>query len=225
MHRRTLLLGAAAGALAVGAYAVTRPERGTMPLLPQPASAQSDSGAMGETPEVVEMVLGDPDAPVEVIEYASLTCPHCRTFHLNALPRLKADYIDTGRIRFVSREVYFDRFGLWAAMVARCAGPERYFGVIDLIYERQPEWTQGAPAEVADNLRRIGRTTGLTNDQLDACLTDAAMAQALIERDQANRQVHDIAGTPSFVIDGTLHGNMSYEDFSGLIDAALAAAE
>ncbi len=209
--------------MAVGTYALLRPEQGGMPLLPQPANAQEASGAMGETPEIVEMVLGDPDAPVEVIEYASFTCPHCRTFHENTLPRLKADYVDTGQVRLVYREVYFDRFGLWAGMVARCAGPMRYFGVVDLIYERQAEWTQGAPADVAENLRRIGRTAGLSNEQLDACLTDAAMAQALIEHDTANRQVHDIPGTPAFVIDGTLHGNMSYEDFSGLIDAALAA--
>ena len=223
MDRRTLLMGAGAGAMAVGTYALLRPGQGGMPLLPRPANAQSSTGAMGETPEVVEMVLGNPDAPVEVIEYASFTCPHCRTFHENTMPRLKADYVDTGQVRFVYREVYFDRFGLWAGMVARCAGPVRYFGVVDLIYERQSEWTQGSPAEVAENLRRIGRTAGMTNEQLDACLTDAAMAQALIENDTANRQMHDIPGTPSFVIDGTLHGNMSYEEFSGLIDAALAA--
>jgi protein-disulfide isomerase len=216
-------MGAGAGAMAVGTYALLRPEQGSMPLLPQPANAQEATGAMGETPEIVEMVLGDPDAPVEVIEYASFTCPHCRTFHENTLPRLKADYVDTGQVRLVYREVYFDRFGLWAGMVARCAGPTRYFGVVDLIYERQAEWTQGAPADVAENLRRIGRTAGLSNEQLDACLTDAAMAQALIEHDTANREVHDIPGTPHFVINGEMHSNMSYEDFSGLIDAALAA--
>lgn len=225
MDRRTILFGAGAGALVMGGYAVIRPQTSpALPLLPQPANAQTADAAV-TAPQVVEMVLGDPDAPVEIIEYASFTCPHCRTFHENTLPLLKADYIDQGRVRYVYREVYFDRFGLWAGMVARCAGPERYFGVVDLIYQRQAEWTQGAPAEVAENLRRIGRTAGLSNEQLDACLTDGAMAQAMIDTYEANMAEHDISGTPAFVIAGRLHSNMSYDDMSGLIDAALAAAQ
>ena len=216
-------MGAGAGAMALGTWAALRPEQAArLPLLPQPAQAQT---ADGPAPEVIEMVLGNPDAAVAVIEYASFTCPHCRSFHDNTLPLLKADYIDTGLIRFVYREVYFDRFGLWAGMVARCGGPERYFGISDLIYERQAEWTQGSPAEVAENLRRIGRTAGLTNEQLDACMTDAAMAQAMIDTYEAHMAEHDISGTPAFVIAGTLHSNMSYADMSALIDEALAAAQ
>ena len=160
-----------------------------------------------------------------MIEYASFTCPHCRTFHENTLPLLKADYIDQGRLRYVYREVYFDRFGLWAGMVARCAGPERYFGIVDLIYQRQAEWTQGAPADVAENLRRIGRTAGLNNEQLDACLTDGAMAQAMIDTYEAHMAEHAISGTPAFVIAGRLHSNMSYADMSALIDEAIVAAQ
>ncbi|MCT4682690.1 MAG: DsbA family protein [Roseicyclus sp.] len=220
MDRRTLLMGAGAGAVALGSYALMRPGQTPMPLLPQPAHAQE---AATGAPEVIEMVIGAPDAPVEVIEYASFTCPHCRSFHQNTMPRLKAEYVDSGQVRFIYREVYFDRPGLWASMVARCAGPMRYFGVVDLIYERQSEWVQGSPAQIAENLRRIGRTAGMTNEQLDACMTDADMAQALITWEQANREVHDIPGTPHFVIDGTMHSNMSFEEFSGLIDAALAA--
>jgi protein-disulfide isomerase len=218
-------MGAGAGAMAVGTYTLMRPGQSPMPLVPGAANAQAAEASDGGTPEITEMAMGDPDAAVEVIEYASFTCPHCRTFHQNNLPRLKSEYIDTGRIRFVSREVYFDRFGLWASMVARCAGPDGYFGVVDLIYERQPEWTQGSPAEVAENLRRIGRTAGMANEQLDACLTDADKAQALIAWDEANREVHDIPGTPHFVIDGTMHSNMSYDDFAALLDDALDDAQ
>ena len=221
-------MGAGAGAMAAGTYALLRPETAPeLPLLPQPAHAQQAEATEteGAAPEVIEMVLGDPDAPVEIIEYASFTCPHCRSFHENTLPQLKADFIDTGQVRLVYREVYFDRYGLWAGMVARCAGPERYFGVAALIYERQSEWTQGAPAEVAENLRRIGRTAGLSDEQLDACLTDADMAQAMIATYEANIAVHDIPGTPAFVIDGTLHGNMSYADMTSLIEDALAETQ
>ena len=110
-------------------------------------------------------------------------------------------------------------------MVARCAGPERYFGIVDLIYQRQAEWTQGAPADVAENLRRIGRTAGLSNEQLDACLTDGAMAQALITAYEAHMAEHDISGTPAFVIAGRLHSNMSYAEMAALIDEALVAAQ
>jgi hypothetical protein len=94
--------------------------------------------------------------------------------------------VDTNRIRYVYREVYFDRFGLWASMVARCGGPDRFFGIVDLIYEQQPEWTQGATREIAESLRRIGRTAGLTNEELDACLTDQTMAEALLASYEAN---------------------------------------
>ena len=223
MDRRTLLTGAGAGALALGGYALLRPAHAPdLPLLPQPAHAQA---APATAPEVIEMVLGAPDAPVEMIEYASFTCPHCRTFHKNTLPRLKADYIEKGLVRYIYREVYFDRFGLWAGMVARCAGPERYFGVLDLIYARQAEWTQGAPAEVAENLRRIGRTAGMSNEQLDACLTDVPKAEAMIATYEAHKKEHDISGTPAFVIAGKVHSNMSYADMVALLDDAIAAAQ
>lgn len=226
MDRRTLMMGAGAGFVALGGYTLLRPAETAVPLLPAGmANAQTADAATGDAPEVIDMVLGDPDAPVEVIEYASFTCPHCRTFHENVLPQLKADYIDPGHVRFVSREVYFDRFGLWAGLVARCAGPERYFGMTDLIYANQAEWTQGAPAEVAENLRRLGRMAGLSNDQLDTCLTDADMAQAMIDTYEANMEEHPISGTPAFVIDGRLYSNMSYAEFSGLIDERLADAQ
>jgi len=82
------------------------------------------------------MVIGDADAPIEMIEYASFTCPHCARFHADVYPLLKADYIDSGKVKFIYREVYFDRFGLWASMIARCGGEARFFGLSNLIYEK-----------------------------------------------------------------------------------------
>jgi protein-disulfide isomerase len=96
------------------------------------------------------------------------------------VPQLMTDYVDTNRIRYVYREVYFDRFGLWASMVARCGGPDRFFGIVDLIYEQQPSGPKALPCDIAENLRRIGRTAGLTNEDLDACLTNQPMAEALL---------------------------------------------
>lgn len=226
MDRRALLLGSACvGVSALGGLALLRPGREAGPLLTFGAVNAQTAEASENGYDVMEMVLGDPESPVELIEYSSFTCPHCRTLHANVIPQLMADYVEPGRIRYVYREVYFDRFGLWASMVARCAGPDRFFGVVDLIYEQQAEWVQGSPADVAENLRRIGRMAGMTNEELDACLTDQAMAEAMIATYEANTEVHDIPGTPAFVIADTLHGNMSYEAMSELLDEALAAAE
>lgn len=229
MDRRTLILGVGGGLAALGGYAVIHPMvAGTPPLLSVGAAHAQDSAPQAgadTAPNVVEMALGDPDAPVEVIEYASFTCPHCRRFHEDVLPQIKANYIDQGHVRFIVREVYANRPALWAGMVARCAGAERYFGVVDLIFSRQSEWTQGSPVEIAENLRRIGRLVGLDDARLDACLTDADMAQALVDASQAHAQVHDIPGTPSFVIDGELYSNMDYERFASILDDRLQTAE
>ena len=130
-----------------------------------------------DTSTIKEMQIGNPDAPVTVIEYASYTCPHCASFHAGNYKQLKADYIDTNKINFVYREVYFDRFGLWASVVARCAGtPEAFFGISDLLYTGQATWARaggGDPAAIADELRKIGRLAGLEGDTIEACLTDA----------------------------------------------------
>lgn len=179
--------------------------------------------AQVDTSGIVEMSLGNPDADVTVIEYASYTCPHCKSFHQDAFKSLKKNYIDTGKIHFIFREVYFDRFGLWASMVARCGGESRFFGITDLVFDQQSEWTAGGdPAAIADNLRRIGRTAGLTDDEVNACLEDAENAQALVAWYQENATADNVRGTPSFIINGRSYSNMSYEDFSEILDNALA---
>ena len=181
-----------------------------------PASAEANEQG------VVEMVLGADDAPVTIIEYASYTCPHCATFHGSVFKDLKSEYIDTGKVRFVYREVYFDRFGLWASMVARCGGPERFFGISDLIYDGQATWTQaGDPGSIAEELRKIGRLAGLGSEELEACLTDGEKAQALVAWYEANQQADGVRSTPSFVIDGELYGNMRFSEFQEIIDAAI----
>ena len=97
-----------------------------------------------ENPEmlVTDMVIGNENAKIDIVEYASYTCSHCATFHTNVYPKLKQDYIETGKVRFTYREVYFDKYGLWASMIARCAGPEKFFGLTDLIYKSQDKWAR-----------------------------------------------------------------------------------
>lgn len=221
MNRRTFLYTSVAAIAGAGGYLAlqrSEPAAGSN-LLAGMANAQS---AEADTSRVEEMSLGNPDAKVTVIEYASFTCPHCRAFHAGPFKQLKENYIDTGKIHFIYREVYFDRFGLWAAMLARCAGADRYFAVADMIYETQQEWVAGGePAKIADNLRRLGRTAGMEDDKINACLQDAEMAQAMVAVYQKNAEADGINSTPSFVIDGEKYTNMSYADFSALLDDKL----
>lgn len=170
---------------------------------------------------IEEMRLGNPDAPVTVIEYASYTCPHCASFHAGTFKELKADYIDTGKINFIYREVYFDRYGLWASAIARCAGPEKFFGISDLIYKGQSSWTRaGEPGAIVDELRKIGRLAGLESEQLETCLQDGDKLRTLVAWFEANRDADGIRSTPSFVINGTTYNNMAYDEMRGLIDEA-----
>lgn len=219
MDRRMLLGGGAAiAALAAGGIYLT--------ATPKPALAQVDSGDGAEidTSTVNEMTLGADDAPVTMIEYASFTCPHCANFHQNVFKDLKADYIDTGKVKFTYREVYFDRYGLWGSLVARCGGEDRFFGITEMIYQTQSEWTRaGSEAAIADELRKIGRIAGLESDQLEACLTNSDKARGLIEWYQANAEEHGISSTPSFVIDGETYSNMSYGEFQEILDEKLGS--
>ncbi len=220
MNRRSLLL---TGGMAVTALAGVWLVRGGQDVsgLPTLGAANAQTAAV-DTSGVVEMELGAPDAPVTMMEYASFTCPHCATFHATVLPQLKADYIDTGKVRFIYRDVYFDRFGLWAAMVARCE-PTRFFGVVEMLYAQQRDWFgAGDPATVAENLKKIGRVAGLDTAQLDACFTDQAKAEALVAWFQKNAEADKIESTPSLVIDGELHSNMSYADLKAILDKKLA---
>ncbi len=191
---------------------------GTIAATALPAFAQSADG-----PKIEEMALGDPDAPITMIEYASLTCPHCANFHKNVLPKIREKYIDTGKVRMVFRTVYFDRPGLWADMMARCGGPLRYFGIVDMLFDKQREWTQGETAlDIVNNLYAIGRIAGLEDADMEACIQDVDKAQALVNISTANLEADKIEGTPTFIINGELVNNQPYEAFVKKFDALLA---
>jgi protein-disulfide isomerase len=192
---------AAAGALALA-------------LLAAPASAQDSA--------ITEMALGPEEAKVTIYEYASFTCPHCANFHKGPLKELKAEYIDTGKVRFIYRDVFFDRFGLWASMVARCGGEEKFFGIADMLYEQQRDWTQGEPVAIADNLRRIGKLAGIEPETLEACLSDQDKAKALVAWYQENATKHDVNSTPTLIINGKKYNNMAYADLKAIIEEKLA---
>jgi protein-disulfide isomerase len=194
------------------------------------APAEGDGAAASDEPAqdpaaVQDMAQGAEDAPVTVIEYGSFTCPHCAAWHDESYPQLKADYIDTGKVRYVFREVYFDRPGLWASMIARCGGEMRFFGIHDLIYEGQSEWIgDGQPATIAENLRTLGRTAGLDDAALEACLSDEAKAEALVAWFQANAETDGIDSTPTFIINGEKHSNIAWDEMQAIIDAEVTEA-
>ena len=193
----------------------------TAALAAAPTLSLAEAHTAGMAPDAA-VTLGSEDAPVTLIEYASFTCPHCANFHANILPSIKADYVDTGQVRFEYREVYFDRYGLWAAMIARCGGEARYMPIADMIYQRQREWTQGEPAEVAENLMRIGISAGLSREEVEACLQDAEQAQGMVELWEARREEDGVNSTPNLVIEGENLGAMREEDLRAALDAALA---
>ncbi len=170
---------------------------------------------------IVEMAQGAEDAPVTVMEYASFTCPHCQNWHETSYPQLK-DYIDEGKVRFVYREVYFDRPGLWASMIARCGGEQKFFGISDMLYNQQRDWAGGGdPAAIAAKLRAIGLSAGIEEAQLEACLTDGDTAQALVTWYEENAKADDISSTPTFLINGEKYSNMAWPDMAEIIDGLI----
>lgn len=194
---------------------------GWLALLPSHSVAADTDVA--EAAKVVEMVQGDADAVVTVIEYASFTCPHCASFHAGPYKQLKNNYIDTGKIKFVFREVYFDKVGVWSSLIARCGGPERFFGITDLIFKGQKDWAQaGGDVAVANALRKIGRLAGLDGETLETCLTDSEHITALVGWYKDNAARDEIKSTPSLLVNGINHGILSYDDLAAIIEEQLA---
>ena len=167
---------------------------------------------------VSPMTLGNPNAPVKIVEYASFTCPHCATFHLDVLPNIKKKYLDKGLVQLEYREVYFDGPGLWAGLLARCKGNEKYFPMIDLIFKNQEDWAKGNIDNIKDGLLSMGRQAGLSDEESLACMQDDNLAEQLVELFQENAKRDNIRSTPSFLINGQLVKNLPFPEFEELIE-------
>lgn len=224
MQKNMLIISAAVAAVAVGGYALLGGVRtadttpGVTEFTAQSSHSASDASEATDVSRVVDMTLGNPDAPVTIVEYSSFTCPHCANFNRGVYNEIIENYVETGQVHYIKREVYFDAYGLWAALVARCGGPERYHGIVEMLYAGQRDWAGAQDgAQVADNLRGIGRRAGMSNDELNACLEDREMATALMDVYRVNAERHGIRSTPSFVINERLYNNMSYAEFETAI--------
>lgn len=174
----------------------------------------------GAAATVAERALGDPQARLTVVEWFSMTCPHCAAFHLQTLPELKRRYLDTGKVRLVVRDFPTDALALRAAVLAHCAGPERYFTFVDALLASQARWAGAKDPAAA--LRQMAKLGGLADAQIDACLADTALENAVLQTRLEAQQKHDIRSTPSFLIDGKVHaGNRSPDEFAKLLDPLL----
>jgi protein-disulfide isomerase len=163
--------------------------------------------------EYKDMIKGEELAEVTIIEYASFTCSHCATFHKDVFPKLKKDFIDTGKVKFVYREVYFDAPGLWAGLLARCTNADKYFGIVDLLYKKQDKWSTGSSEEeILKELFSIGRQVGIPEEKIQQCMKNEKLALNMIEAFQKNTKLDAITATPSLVINGKLYKNLSYGD-------------
>jgi protein-disulfide isomerase len=187
-----------------------------------PAAAKGTKTAPPLPDGLVEMALGSPDAPVTMVEYASLTCPHCADFALDRLPALKKKYIDTGQVRLLYRDYPLDGYALRAAMISRCAGPEHYFAYVDAIFSQQREWLGDDPLE---GLKNVARTSGMSDSAIDTCLANEALSKKIVAGMQSGTQALDFHSTPTFLIDGiVVSGALPLQQFEALIDTALIDA-
>lgn len=178
-------------------------------------------GVRAATDELMaERVLGNPDAPVTIIEYSSLTCPHCADFHVHTLPKLKAAYIDTGKVRLIFRDFPLDPRALSAAMVARCVEPNRYFGFLEVLFRDQETWA--VSDDPVRELKVRARLAQLSEAAFNACLANEELAKAITERAKRAHEQEGVRSTPIFFIgERTLRGAYPFEDFKSVIDAAL----
>ncbi len=170
-----------------------------------------------QTPD--DRVLGKADAPITIFEYASLTCPHCAAFDRETLPKVKENWIDTGKAKLIFRDFPLDGLALRAAMLARCAPPDRFYGFINTLFQSQQTWEHAKdPIEALGHIARLG---GMTEEQFQACMKNEQVSNAVVGSETLAQKEYGVNSTPTFFINGTrLDGAQPYDAF----DKALAAA-
>jgi protein-disulfide isomerase len=197
------------------------PAQGAQPTPAAPAAPAVPAASLAPRLEGNDMVIGNPNAPVTIIEYASLTCPHCAAFENGTWPQLKREYIDTGLVRFIYRDFPLDGFAFAAAVTARCAGPERFFSFIEVFFAQQESWTRvprGATTQeqqtqaILANLRQLARLGGMSDAQFDQCQANRDVQNVVLGHRMQGQNEMQVQGTPTFYINGNRHnGGYSFE--------------
>ena len=212
LTRRHVLLGAAAVAAIIAAG------RGGVYLWSpiDTATAQTSTGADVSMADLLvpgplgDEVQGQADAPVTIVEYASMTCPHCSHFHETTYPEMKKKYIDTGKVRFIFREFPLDPLAAAAAMLARCAGKDKFFPLVDAFFAQQKDWVVQKPLQP---MFAIAKQAGFTQQSFDECLANQQLLTGLEEQRTRATQKFNVNSTPTFFINGkTVRGALTPEE-------------
>ena len=181
-----------------------------------PSFASADILSIEEAMQ--DRVIGNAEAPITIIEYASLTCPHCATFHAETLPQIKKEWIETGKAKLIYRDFPLDKYAASAAMIARCAPEDKYFIFLNAFYAQQKNWSRADdPVRVLTQLAGLG---GMSKDDVDACLANEELQDAILQMRLDGQMEYGINSTPSFVINGKMINNLPYEDFKDILEDA-----
>ena len=170
-----------------------------------------------------DFVIGDNDAPITIIEYASMSCGHCADFHNNTLETLKKEYIDTGKVKFVFRDFPYNYPALLGTMVMRCLPDDIRYDYMNALYRLQKQWVQKENAESTKELFKIMQSGGMNKEEFEACIYNVELENKIIEELMSVQKEFKIKSTPSFIINGNLlEGNKSIKDFRQIIDKILS---
>lgn len=170
-----------------------------------------------------DLSLGKEDAPNTIVEYASMTCPHCAHFHKVVLPELKTKYIDTGQARLILREFPLDGLAVAASMLARCAGPDRHYPMIGALFETQETWAV-AGEDGKDKLLQIAKQAGFTKEKFDACVGDKELFNKIVETRARGNETFGVDSTPTFFINGKrLTGEPTLAAFEAMLTGVSGA--
>ena len=174
--------------------------------------------AASDKPWGIDEVMGKADAPITVIEYSSLTCPHCAKFHADTFPQVKKDWIDTGKVKFILRDFPWDPLAQAASMISHCSG-DRYFAFIDTFFHSQQNWEHASSP--LDALKGIARLGGMPADEVDKCLQNHQLLNEIEARKTDGEKVYGVDSTPTFIINGkAVSGDKDYETFAKLLKDA-----
>jgi len=187
----------------------------------QPAKPVKIAKPFVYTAKPTDIVIGKAEAPVTIVEYASLSCPHCADFYNNVMPKLTEKYIDTGKVKLVYRDYPLNEPALKAAAVVQCAEPERRHSFIKVLFSTQDKWGRGG--DYKDALASIAALGGVPRDVFDKCFADKALETRILEVEKDAEDNYNVSSTPTFFINGKLHKtDHELESMSKDIDEALA---
>lgn len=193
----------------------------TLPSLAFSQAKPSIAARLLEAGDIPDKTFGNADAAVTIIEYASITCHHCMRFHTETWPALKQKYVDTGKIRFIMREFPLDQLATAGFMLARCAGEQRWYPTLDLLYRTKETW--GHSERPAEALLNAVRFAGFTKETFEACLSDEKLYKGITSIAQRATKEFGVDSTPTFFVNGEKHtGALTLEQFDNILTPLLA---